>query len=432
MDNTPQTITLGELIDKGSITITHGFACGDHNSSGEGVLHVRPFNVSALAEIVLDQQKHVPSSIVTGRPTLNLGDILFNNTNTKELVGKTALWNGPANSVFSNHMTRIRVCDATIPPQFLADAIHAHWISGRSQMLARSHVAQASILGERFREIEIPWPDTVARESFAEALDAMHKCMGTEAQIAKITNELKHAAMRALFTHGLQGEAQKETEIGVMPHSWHPRTILELCEIRSGGTPRRSVGSYWGGDIPWVSGKDLKRPTLDDTSEHLTSEGVDAGSRIVPADSVLILVRGMGLAKDLPVAVINQPMAFNQDVKALELRGTNSGRLLRSAIYFSKPRLLSQIVPSAHGTMTLNLNDIETFQIPWPSDPDEAEGIADCLEAIEQKFELHRRKQGVLNELFQSLLHKLMTGEIRGADLDMAALVSSAPAEVTA
>jgi type I restriction enzyme S subunit len=127
----------------------------------------------------------------------------------------------------------------------------------------------------------------------------------------------------------------------------------------------------------------------------------------------------MGLAKDLPVSVINRPMAFNQDVKALVSRGQYSGRFLRAAIYCGKVRLLNQIVPSAHGTMTLNLDDVENFRIPCPSDSSEAEQVAAILALIERTNALQKRRRKYFNELFQTLLHKLMTAEIRVNDLDI-------------
>ncbi|HFF3758471.1 TPA: restriction endonuclease subunit S [Stenotrophomonas maltophilia] len=283
-------------------------------------------------------------------------------------------------------------------------------------------------------QIQVVLPPSNEQSRIADVLDKCRLGINTERAAEKTAEELKRAAMRELFTRGLRGEPQKDTEIGLMPESWSPRTILDLCEIWSGGTPRKSVTEYWKGDIPWVSGKDLKRPVLDDAIDHVSAAGVEAGSRLAPEGAVLLLVRGMGLAKDLPVAVINRPMAFNQDVKALVSRGQYSGQFLRSAIYAGKERLLSQIVPSAHGTMTLNLNDVETFKVACPSDPDEAKDIVSILDTLDSKIDLHQKKRKVLEELFESLLHKLMTGEIAVSDLDLSALspASTQPEEATA
>jgi type I restriction enzyme S subunit len=280
----------------------------------------------------------------------------------------------------------------------------------------------ASVNKTILQELEIPFAGRPVQTAIGLSLRQLVEKIGKEWNAVETAQELKRAAMRELFTRGLRGEPQKDTEIGPVPESWEPRTILELCDIWSGGTPRKSVAEYWNGDIPWVSGKDLKLPALDDAIDHVSEAGVEAASRLAPAGAVLLLVRGMGLAKDLPVAVINRPMAFNQDVKALVSRGEFSGQFLRSAIYAGKDRLLSQIVPSAHGTMTLNLNDVETFKVACPTDSDEATEIVTILDAIDRKIDLHRQKRAVLEELFKALLHKLMTGEIRVDQLDLAAL----------
>ena len=265
----------------------------------------------------------------------------------------------------------------------------------------------------------VPLPSLSDQYEIAAVLNLSRAAVLAQKNCEDAAMNLKWTAMQTLFTRGLRGAPQKETEIGPVPGSWKPKNILELCEIWSGGTPRKSVREYWGGKIPWVSGKDLKSPSLDDAIDHVTAEGVEAGSRVAPTESVLLLVRGMGLAKDLPVAVINRPMAFNQDVKALVSRGDYPGRFLRSAIYEGKDRLLNQIVSSAHGTMTLNLNDVENFKVPCPPDAFEAEEIVAVLDAIDRKIDLHRRKRAVLDDLFKALLHKLMTGEIRVADLGL-------------
>jgi hypothetical protein len=261
------------------------------------------------------------------------------------------------------------------------------------------------------------------------------KAVGSVAGLLQSLEEIDHEAARVSIAlskalpssieqraRSHQDVAQKDTAIGPMPGNWSPRPLIELAEIWSGGTPRKSVAEYWNGNIPWVSGKDLKAPTLHDTIDHLSAAGVEAGSRLAPGGAVLILVRGMGLAKDLPVAVIARPMSFNQDVKALVPRGECSGRFLRAAIYAGKERLLAKIVPSAHGTMTLNLDDIENFLVPCPADPAEANRIVTLLDAVQCSSNLHRKKRSVIERLSDSLLHNLMTGETRVADLDLSPL----------
>ena len=271
------------------------------------------------------------------------------------------------------------------------------------------------------KEQEIPTPPLQEQRGIAQALRRIDDALSIQDEQLQTGLALKRAAMQSLFTRGLWGEAQKETEIGLIPESWELSTIRELCEIWSGGTPRKSVRAYWDGDIPWVSGKDLKAPCLDDAIDHVTIEGVESGSRLAPVDAVLLLVRGMGLAKDLPISVIDRPMAFNQDVKALVSRNGYPGRFLQAAIYSGKDRLLARCVTSAHGTMTLNLDDVESLKVSVPLDPTEVGEIITILNAIDCKIDLHRRKRVVLEELFRALLHKLMTGEVRVGELDLGA-----------
>lgn len=338
-------------------------------------------------------------------------------------IGRAAIWNGEVEVMsFQNHLHRLRPIRNDLEPRFYVYFLQAGFTQLGIFEGAGNKTTIPNLSRNRLAALDVPAPGTDEQRDIARVLARVREAMKVHDRSTMVAQDLKGAAMRALFTCGLRGEAQKETEIGPMPESWRPRTILELCEIWSGGTPRKSVSEYWVGSIPWVSGKDLKIPTLHDSIDHVSDAAVQAGSRLAPAGAVLILVRGMGLAKDLPIALITRPMAFNQDIKALVSRGEFGGSFIRSAIYSGKDRLLSRIVPSAHGTMTLNLDDVETFKIPCPNDVDEADEIVAVLDAIDRKIDLHRHKRAVLDELFKALLYKLMTGEIRVADLDTSAL----------
>lgn len=358
---------------------------------------------------------------------LEPGDIIIERSGggPKQPVGRVALFLPPDEQSYfaSNFTTAIRVVDRSVfEPEYVALYLQALYWDGATETLQRATTGIRNLDWREYLRFEIPACPLNEQKMLTRLIGGVRAAYRNEAQSYTTAIALKQAAMRELFTRGLRGEAQKESEIGLIPASWEPRTLLQLCEIWSGGTPRKSVKEYWNGEIPWVSGKDLKTPVLHDAVDHISEEGVDAASRLAPEGAVLLLVRGMGLAKDLPVAVISRPMAFNQDVKGLVSRGQYSGKFLRSAIYAGKERLLSQIVPSAHGTMTLNLNDVENFQVACPTAPEEEAEIVAILDALDRKIDLHKRKKAVLEELFRSLLHKLMTGEIRVSDLDLSAL----------
>lgn len=75
----------------------------------------------------------------------------------------------------------------------------------------------------------------------------------------------------------------------------------------------------------------------------------------------------------------------------------------------------------------LTAGNLRPFPIPLPPTLEEQREIVAVLDALDGKIDLHKRKRAVLEELFKSLLHKLMTGEIRVADLDLSALEAAAP-----
>lgn len=196
--------------------------------------------------------------------------------------------------------------------------------------------------------------------------------------------------------------------------AWSDVSLADVCSILSGGTPPKSERRYWSGDIPWISGKDMKAPRLRDSIDHVSQEAVESGTRLAPAGSVFLLVRGMGLAKDLPVAVAQRAMAFNQDIKALVPKDLRLGPYIRAAIYHRRDHLLSRIVPSAHGTMTLNLDDVERFQIPMPNDVEEAVAIGATLELIHELQQLAAKESSVSQSLKSSSMQALFTRGLGG------------------
>ena len=142
--------------------------------------------------------------------------------------------------------------------------------------------------------------------------------------------------------------------------------LQELVRFASGGTPSKSEPSNWGGDIPWLSAKDLKRFNLHDSQDHLTVQGAK-GVTLAPAGSILVLVRGMTLLKDLPLGVAMRPMTFNQDVKALLPFAEARPHYLAYVLVSRKQELLQLVETAGHGTGRLDTEILKSFPVDLPS-----------------------------------------------------------------
>lgn len=418
--------TIGSLIDEGVIEATTGFPFGGHNDADLGVPHIRPFNVTTTGDINLKQIKSIPEQGTLRKPRLSRNDILFNNTNTKELVGKCALWDQDLETVFSNHMTRIRILKAGCDPGYLAFAILHHWMIGKSEMLARAHVAQASIIGERFREIEIPWFDGLSQSHISRTLRLVRQACQLESRQLQLTQELKCAIMRQLFSKGLHNEQQKESDVGLIPESWLIESLSDHFSTVSGGTPSRGNPVYWeGGKIPWVKTTEVDYCVITETGEHITPAGLkNSAAKLLAPGTLLMAMYGQGVTRG-KVAILGIEAACNQACAAISPKDK---AIDTRFLYYFLTHQYEEIRQLAHGGQQQNLNSdiVRGLPIAYPTNLNEQEEIIEILSVIDKKLELHSRIHAVFEDLFKALLQKLMVGDIHVSELNIPDLAEEA------
>jgi len=187
-----------------------------------------------------------------------------------------------------------------------------------------------------------------------------------------------------------------------MAGEWVETTLGGVADFLSGGTPSKDRADYWGGSIPWVSAKDMKRFRLHDTEDHLTSEGAENGTKVVPLGTVLLLARGMTLLNDVPICVVGQAMAFNQDVKALRPKPGVRNEFLPYLLLGHKERLLASVDLAGHGTGRLNSDELKSLDVQLPPEP-EQRAIAHILGTLDDKIELNRRMSETLEAIARAL-----------------------------
>lgn len=277
----------------------------------------------------------------------------------------------------------------------------------------------------QLKESMFACPDSLdVQRDIARALRSVDRAMALEAARLAAALEIKKSAMSELFSRGLRGEAEKETEIGWVPESWDVEPLGAHHTVCSGGTPSRSNSAYWvDGEVPWIKTTEVNYCVIVRAEEHITPRGLeDSAAKLLPAGTLLMAMYGQGVTRG-KVAILGIEAACNQACAAIIPKDE---AVLVKYLYHYLSWRYEPIRQLAHGgqQQNLNLDIVKSLPVAAPAEKAEQEEMVSILDAIDQKIDLHRKKRAVLEELFKALLHKLMTGEIDVNDLDLQALTA--------
>lgn len=257
--------------------------------------------------------------------------------------------------------------------------------------------------------VAIP-PLKAEQHKIAECLSSVDEVIAAQARKVNALKTHKKGLMQQLFPR--EGETQPRLRFPEFQNAgaWEVKRLDHLVSFQSGGTPSKANPEFWNGSVPWVSAKDMKQLFLDDAEDHISAIAVDDGAKLVSSGTLLILVRGMTLLKDVPICVVRREMSFNQDVKALQPIDGIDGLFLALLLTASKDRLLEMVTIAGHGTGKLDTDELKAITLMLPSPP-EQHRIASCLSSLDalitgetHKLEaLTRHKRGLMQQLFPSI-----------------------------
>ena len=187
-----------------------------------------------------------------------------------------------------------------------------------------------------------------------------------------------------------------------MSHATAP--LSEVCSFRHGGTPSKGNASYWGGTIPWISPKDMKASVLTASQDTITEAGVSgSAASVVPEGSILVVARSGILAHTLPVALAGRPLAFNQDIKAIQV---TSEKVLGEYVYWfirgREHEVLTRGVKKGATVHSLQSGYLEGLDIPLVPLPEQRR-IVDLLSRAENIVQMRREAEQKAKELIPAL-----------------------------
>src|SRR3990170_4685197 len=125
------------------------------------------------------------------------------------------------------------------------------------------------------KEKTVPRPDKNEQRKIAGVLGVVQRAFEQQERLLQLTAELKKTLLHQLFTQGLRGEPQKQTEIGTVPESWEIVPLGSLAKIGNGSTPKRDNVGYWQGcTIPWLNSAKIHERFISKADQFVTELAV--------------------------------------------------------------------------------------------------------------------------------------------------------------
>ena len=175
-----------------------------------------------------------------------------------------------------------------------------------------------------------------------------------------------------------------------------------------GGTPSKQEPSYWNGDIPWASVKDLNCDVLTKTIDSITAEGLEnSSSNLIPKGTLIICTR-MGLGK---IALAEIDVAINQDLRAIFLP-----ECLNKHYFYHFYRTLKM---EGKGATVKGITVEELHNTPFPLPPlSEQQAIAEKLTRLLAEIDRLKAEEQSLASLQkaypQTLRASVLAAAVRG------------------
>lgn len=255
-------------------------------------------------------------------------------------------------------------------------------------------------------------------KSFLEELPIPLPPLPEQKRIAAILDQadaLRRLRRRALDRLNTLGQAIFQEMFGdpVANERGFPTLALDqVASFVSGATPAKANPAFWGGGIPWVTPKDMKRSVVSSSEDSISPAAlVSSPLKMITAGTPLIVVRGMILAHTIPMALSGTDCTINQDMKAIRFGDQIMPEFGLYCLHAQHGSMLQRIDTAAHGTRRFDMSRLgETPILVAPSD-EQARFVA-ALGCTRELASHAAQAQGQADTLFSSLQHRAFTGQL--------------------
>ena len=192
----------------------------------------------------------------------------------------------------------------------------------------------------------------------------------------------------------------KQTEIGLIPEDWEIKTIEDIGEVIGGGTPSTKEESYYGGDIAWITPKDLSNydPVFISKGERsITKEGLkNSSAKLMPKGTVLFTSRApIGY-----VVIANNDVCTNQGFKSIICKKNIDNKFIYYWLKFNKRAIENRASGSTFKEVSGSV--LKLIKIALPN-YQEQQAISKILFDLDSKIEFLQKQNETLENIGKSI-----------------------------
>jgi len=269
--------------------------------------------------------------------------------------------------------------------------------------------------------LPIPLPPLPEQRAIAHVLRTVQWAKeATEGVIAAL-KELKKSLMQHLFTYGpapvgaKNFSPQRETELGPLPKEWRVVRLGEVAEKPQYGFTAAAQRDPVGPKMLRIT--DIQDGNVNWNAVPYCECGIEDIPKYLLEAGDILFARTGSVGKAFLVSSVPEPSIFASylirvRVDRAKLDPQFAFLFMQSSAYWS------QITSQTHGAVQPNVNATQLRSLLLPLPPlDEQREIARMLQAVDAKIAAEQARRAALEELFKTLLHQLMTGQIRVSNI---------------
>ena len=344
-------------------------------------------------------------------------------------IGVPSLVEEPADDLICGyHLALLRPVHSQAKGAFLFRALQSVAVAYQFHLEAKG-VTRFGLSHGAIKSVVVPLPPLPEQIAIVRYLDytdrRIQRYLRAKQKLITLLEEQKQAIIHQAVTGQIDVrtgqpypayQASGVEWLGEVPERWEVQKLRRCVTVSGGMTPSMEVRRFWGGPIPWVTPKDMKRAVISDSSVRVTDSAIqETPLRLTEPPAVLIVVRGMILARRVPIASTTAPVTINQDMKALRTaKGTNAA-FLAQLLDSAQEAFMPLIDEAGHGTRRLPMERWRELVIAIPPEEEQVaivEHLDNRTAAVDATISHTQRQIDLLSEYRTRLISDVVTGKL--------------------